>query len=191
MAEFSKLDPRETHARIASSEPGLELFLRHLPPPSGSEPRGIVLYVHGGTFPSALSIAYRLDGRSWRDEICASGFHVWGLDFHGFGYSDGYPDTDPDIPLGRTASASRQLEQAVRFIRAEHGVPQVCLIAHSWGTMVSGHLASRRPDLIHRMVFFGPIARRTPSAATPKLPASRLISLQDQWEALHSRRAGC
>ena len=30
-----------------------------------------VLYVHGATFPSALSIAYRFDvGRSWRDALC-------------------------------------------------------------------------------------------------------------------------
>src|SRR5437588_3922497 len=34
-------------------------------------------YVHGGTFPSGLSIAHRFDGRSWRDELCAAGFHVW------------------------------------------------------------------------------------------------------------------
>ena len=39
--------------------------------------------MHGATFPSALSIAHRFDGRSWRDELCDEGFHVWGFDFHG------------------------------------------------------------------------------------------------------------
>src|SRR3954447_7927730 len=113
---ISALDPRETHVWIPSSIAGLHLFLRHLPPATDVAPRGVVLYVHGGTFPSALSIAHRFDGRSWRDELCAAGFHTWGLDLHGFGaLSDPYPDPAGADPLGRTADASAQLVQAVRF----------------------------------------------------------------------------
>lgn len=180
---MQKLDPRETHFRIPSPRAGLHLFLRHLPPPEGKPSRGVVLYVHGGTFSSALSIAHRFDGRSWRDALCDAGFDVWGLDFHGFGhFSDTYLDSDPHTPLGRTADASRQLEAAVRFITAHQGVARLSVIAHSWGTMVSGHFAGRCPDLIDRMVFFGAIARRAPSAEAPKLPAWRLITLQDQWD---------
>ena len=67
MPDIPQLDPRETHALIPSPHPGLRLFLRHLPPPDGTAPKGVVLYVHGGTFSSALSIAHRFDGRSWRD----------------------------------------------------------------------------------------------------------------------------
>src|SRR5882757_1484017 len=84
----------ERRIRIPGPEAGLSLSLSHMPPTreGPAEPR-IVLYVHGGTFPSALSIAHRFDGRSWRDELCAAGFHVWGLDFHGFGrLSDPYPE---------------------------------------------------------------------------------------------------
>jgi pimeloyl-ACP methyl ester carboxylesterase len=177
------LDPCETTVRIPSPNRGLHLFLRHLPPADTAARRGIVLYVHGGTFPSALSIAHRFDGRSWRDALVDAGFDVWGLDFHGFGESDPYPDSDPSTPLGRTQDASRQLEHAVRFILAHHGQPRLSLVAHSWGSMVAGHLAGRCPDLIDRMVFFGPIARRDPQTDDPpKLPAWRLISLQDQWD---------
>jgi pimeloyl-ACP methyl ester carboxylesterase len=176
------LDPRETTVRIPSPNPGLHLFLRHLPPPADAAAAGgIVLYVHGGTFPSALSIAHRFDGRSWRDTLADAGFHVWGLDFHGFGESDPYPDSDPNTPLGRTNDASRQLERAVRFILAHHSRPRLSLVAHSWGSMVAGHLAGRRPDLVDRMVWFGPIARRDPLTDPQSLPAWRLISLQDQW----------
>jgi pimeloyl-ACP methyl ester carboxylesterase len=183
MTEAPKLDPRETHVRIPSPQSGLQLFLRHLPPPDGTRARGVVLYVHGGTFSSALSIAHRFDGRSWRDSLCDAGFHVWGLDFHGFGcFSDSYPDSDPTIPLGRTPDASRQLEAAIRFILAHHAVPRLSLVAHSWGTMVSGHVAGRCPDLIDRMVFFGAIARRAPLTEAPALPAWRLITLKDQWD---------
>jgi pimeloyl-ACP methyl ester carboxylesterase len=183
MTNAPKLDARETHAFVASPHAGLRLFLRHLPPPEAISPRDIVLYVHGGTFSSALSIAHRFDGRSWRDALCDAGFHVWGLDFHGFGrFSDPYPDTDPHTPLGRTADASRQLEAAVRFILAHHGAERLSLVAHSWGTMVSGHFAGRCPEMIDRMVFFGPIAQRLPLSDAPRLPAWRLITLQDQWD---------
>ena len=178
-----KMDPREIHIRIPSPHAGLKLFLRYLPPPDGTPSNGIVLYVHGGTFSSALSIAHRFDCRSWRDELCDAGFHVWGLDFHGFGYfSDPYTDQDPQTPLGRTADASRQLEAAVRYILSHHGSQRLSLVAHSWGTMVAGHLAGRCPDLIGPMVFFGPIAPRTPLTDAQRLPDYRMISLQDQWE---------
>jgi pimeloyl-ACP methyl ester carboxylesterase len=190
MAEsnFPKLDAREEHFLIPSKRNGLSLFLRYLAPRLEAEPHGgVVLYVHGGTFPSGLSIAHRFDGRSWRDELVTSCFHCWGLDFHGFGsFSDPYPEmADPaekHAPLGRAEDASRQLEQAVRFICAYHGVDRISLIAHSWGSIVSGRFAGRCPGLVERLVFFGPIAWRAPGADSPRLPGWRFISLQDQWD---------
>jgi pimeloyl-ACP methyl ester carboxylesterase len=183
-----KLDPSEEHFRIPSHHRGLSLFLRYAPPTrAGAGGERVVLYVHGGTFPSALSVAHRFDGRSWRDELCAAGFHVWALDFHGFGrLSDPYPEFErpaEDVaPLGRAADASLQLEQAFRFIRARHGVVRLSIIAHSWGTIVSGLFAGRHPNEVDRMVFFGPIARRDPPAERVSLPGWRLISLKDQWD---------
>ncbi len=182
-----KLDPKEAHLLIPSPCAGLRLFLRHMPPSETASRNGVVLYVHGGTFASALSIAHRFDGRSWRDELCDAGFDVWGLDFHGFGaFSDPYPamaePAEAHPPLGRTADASRQLEAAVRFILLHHAVARLSIIAHSWGSMVAGHLAGRCPELIDRLVMFGPISRRDPAGEAPRLPAWRLISLQDQWD---------
>jgi pimeloyl-ACP methyl ester carboxylesterase len=179
------LDPREQHFRIASTQPGLTLFLRCLSPPENTAPRGVVLYVHGATFPSALSIAHRFDGRSWRDELCAGGLHVWGLDFHGYGGSDPYPEMvecpEGCAPLCTVDDASQQLEHAVRFIRRHHAAERVSLVAHSWGTLVSGHFAARCPSLVDRLVLFGGIARRDGKAA-PDYPAWRLVSLEDQWQ---------
>jgi pimeloyl-ACP methyl ester carboxylesterase len=182
-----KLDPREEHFCVASPHRGLSLFLRYLPPRREAPPLSrTIVYVHGGTFPSALSIAHRFDGRSWRDELGAAGFHVWGLDFHGFGESDPYPEMtapgDAHPPLGRAAECSRQLEHAVRFICEQQRVPRVSMIAHSWGTIVAGELVGRRPELVHRLVFFGPIARRAPRGERRRLPGWRLISVTDQWE---------
>jgi alpha-beta hydrolase superfamily lysophospholipase len=145
-------------------------------------PRGrIVLYAHGGIFPSALSIAHRLDGRSWRDELCAAGFQVWGLDFHGFGrLSDPYPEmaepAEHHPPLGRAEDANRQLETAVHFICDRHGVERLSIVAHSWGSIASGRFAIRCPALVDRMVFFGPIASRPRQSDPVRLPAWRLIS---------------
>jgi pimeloyl-ACP methyl ester carboxylesterase len=180
------LDPRERHFRIASPVEGCRLFLRHLPPPAPAEDGAkIVLYVHGGTFPSALSIAHRFEGRSWRDTLCASGFDVWGLDFLGFGASDPYPamaaPADRTGPLGLAEDASRQIEAAVRFITAQHGVSRISLIAHSWGTIAAGRFAGACPDLVDRLVFFGPISRRSANGAAQRFPAWRLVSLDDQW----------
>jgi pimeloyl-ACP methyl ester carboxylesterase len=180
-----KLDPREEHFRIPSHHHGRSLFLRYMPP--CGEGDLVVLYVHGGTFPSALSIAHRFDGRSWRDELCATGLHVWALDFHGFGrLSDPYPEMEMPAegmpPLGRADDASRQLEFAVRFICNRHNVARVSIIAHSWGTIVTGRFAGRCPELVERLVFFGPIARREPKGDRILLPGWRLISLKDQWD---------
>ena len=49
-----KPDQREQHCRIPGPHPGLQLFLRRLEPVRGrAHP---VPDVHGGTFPSALSM---------------------------------------------------------------------------------------------------------------------------------------
>lgn len=188
----AKLDPNEQHFRTTSAIEGLSLFLRYLPPTSpqtgASETDAckIVLYVHGGSFPSALSIAHRLDGRSWRDELTGAGFHVWGLDFLGFGAADPYPEmagpVDPDNVLGRAEVASQQLERAVRFICEFHGVPRISIIAHSWGTIVTGRFAGHCPALVDRLVFFGPITWREKLAEPQAFPAWRLVSAKDQWD---------
>src|SRR5262245_44718170 len=187
-ASAQKLDPREQHFWIASPRRELRLFLRHLPPAARpNRPALIVLYVHGATFPSGLSIAHRFDGYSWRDALCAAGFDVWGFDFHGFGHSDRYPEMsappDANPALCRTQDASEQLEAAVRFILAKHGAASLSVLTHSWGSMPACRFAGRHPTLIDRLVLFGPIARRAPRRyeKPPSAPAWRIVTLEDQW----------
>jgi pimeloyl-ACP methyl ester carboxylesterase len=184
LASAPKLDPAEEHFRIPSHHEGLSLFLRYLPPTAARSGAGVVLYVHGATFPSALSIAHRFDGRSWRDELADAGFHVWGLDFHGYGLSDPYPAMT-DSPgggaaLGRAPDAASQIEWAVRFIVAHHGVSAISIIAHSWGTIAAGLFATRCPGLVERLVFFGPIARRQQEGPPPTLPAWVPVTVEAQ-----------
>jgi len=182
------MNHREKHFVIPGPNSNLRLFLRLLTSEKPlAEGRRAVIYVHGATFPSALSIAHRFDGRSWRDALCDAGFDVWGLDFYGFGYSDNYPEMDAPAeanpPLCVAEEAAAQLEAAVRFILEHQGLTSVSLIAHSWGSMVAGRFAGDHPTLIDRLVFFAPIARRDPPrySTRPTGPAWRLISIEDQW----------
>jgi len=184
---LEKLDPREVHFRVSGPIERLKLFLRHLAPVRPTGRTRAVLFVHGMSFPSALSIAHRFDGRSWRDELCDTGFDVWGLDFYGFGYSDRYAEmsqpAEQNPPLGQAAENSQQIECAARFICAQSAAPRISLIAHSGGTIGTAIFAIRNPELADRLVFFAPIARREPTNnPVPRFPAWRLISLEDQWE---------
>jgi pimeloyl-ACP methyl ester carboxylesterase len=115
------------------------------------------------SFPSALSIAHRFDGHSWRDQLCHTGFDVWGLDFYGFGCSDRYPEmnqpAESNPPLGQAQEIRRQTECAARFSCAQHAIPRISLIAHSGGTIGTALFAIRNPELVDRLVFFAPIAR--------------------------------
>lgn len=192
--EFStapRLDSREQHFRIPGPRQGLSLFLRFLPAQNARfQPRRAVLYVHGATFPSALSIAHRFDGKSWRDALGEAGFDVWGLDFYGFGHSDRYPEMDAapaDNPALCVADdAAKQLEATVRFILGHQNIEKLCLISHSWGSMPAGLFAGMHSALIDRLVLFAPIGRRGPRRyeAPASFPAWRIVTTEDQWDRL-------
>ena len=185
VSNFPKLDPREEHFRIPGPHPGLKLFVRYLP--AVHTQRRSVIYVHGATFSSALSIAHRLDGRSWRDALNDAGFDVWAFDLQGFGFSDCYPamdePADAHTPLCNAEDASAQLEAVVRFIREHQGVSRLSLISHSWGSMPAGLFAGKHPDMVDRWVLFGPGARRPPRRyeEAPSGPAWRVVTVEDQW----------
>ncbi|HEV3499826.1 MAG TPA: alpha/beta hydrolase [Bradyrhizobium sp.] len=191
MTDFSAapaLDSREQHFRIPGPRRGMSLFLRFLPAvKTPFQPRRSVLYVHGATFPSALSIANRFDGTSWRDALGEAGFDAWGLDLYGFGHSDRYPEMDrpaaDNSPLCVAADAAKQLETAVRFILGHQNIERLSLIAHSWGSMASGLFAGAHSALVDRLVLFAPIGRREPRRyeAPASFPAWRIVTPEDQW----------
>ena len=105
--DLPRLAAGKEHFCIAGPLPGKQLFLRLLRA-FGSRIRhqSPVLYVHGATFPSALSVASRFD--------------VGALDFYGFGHSDRYSQMDEPAeahaPLELAAAAEKQLAAAVQFI---------------------------------------------------------------------------
>src|SRR3546814_9447312 len=72
--DMTPTDVPETCHRIPSPVPALRSVLRRRQP-AGATGAPAVLYVHGATFPSALSVRYRFvtetDDRSWADALCA------------------------------------------------------------------------------------------------------------------------
>ena len=155
----------EEHFLIPFGTSGLRLFLRHLPPShAATEGTKAVLFVHGASFPSALAAAFPFGGHSWMEDLSQAGIDSWALDFMGYGGSDRYPQmSDPaakGAPLLRTEEASRQIEAAMRFLHDKQHIGKISLIAHSWGTLPSGLFATRHPELLDRLVLFGPVTLR-------------------------------
>jgi len=155
----------EEHFLVPFGTSGLRLFLRHLPPShSANGSTRSVLFVHGATFPSGLAAAFAFGGHSWMEDLSKAGVDSWALDFMGYGGSDRYPQmsdaTASGAPLLRTEEASRQIEAAMRFIHDTRHIEKLSIIAHSWGTLPSGLFATRQPDLLDRLVLFGPVTLR-------------------------------
>ena len=144
-----------------------------------------VLYVHGATFPSALSVAWRIEGRSWMDDLHAHGFDAWAFDFVGYGGSDRYSAmTDPQegAPLGRASQAASQIARVVEHICRETGRSRVSLVAHSWGTMPAGLYVTQGPERVDSLCLFGPIVQRQTQQPPDigSMPAWRFVTLAEQ-----------
>ena len=145
--------------RLPATDHRPSLFIRRQP--SGGAP---VLYVHGATFPSALSVGFDFGNGSWLDDWNARGFDAWAFDFAGFGESGRYAamsePADRHPPLGRAPEAAQQVADVVALIQRETG-RRVSLVSHSWGGAPASLATIAMPEAIDRLVLFAPIARRT------------------------------
>jgi pimeloyl-ACP methyl ester carboxylesterase len=169
--------------RLPASGSRPSLFVRRQPLAGGPA----VLYVHGATFPSALSVGFDFGGGSWLDDWNARGFDAWAFDFAGFGESGRYAamaePADRHRPLGRAPEAAEQIAAVLAVMRRETGQSRASLVAHSWGSMPAARAAIAEPDGVDRLVLFAPIARRTTGAAPATLPAWNDVTA----EAQHAR----
>jgi cytochrome P450/pimeloyl-ACP methyl ester carboxylesterase len=167
---------------------GFELFIMHQPAAAHGAARGGVLYVHGATFPSGLAVGFKLDGASWMDDLANAGFDVWAFDFHGYGGSSRYREmreaSTANGPLGRAPVVAEQIDAVVQFVLERTKRDRLHLIAHSWGTQPAALFASRNPNRVDRLVFFGPILRRElPNLPSPEsVPAYRFWTVDEQWK---------
>lgn len=166
-----------------TSDPALHLRRQR----ANGTARGAALYVHGATFPSALSLFFRFDGHSWADALNAAGFDAWGFDFAGYGESERYlamrQPADAAPPLGRVDAAERQLATALQAVRRLAGerLP-VHLIAHSWGTLAALRCAPAFADTLASLTLFGPVVQREGRRGEPaSAPAWRTLTIWEQY----------
>lgn len=144
----------------------------------------VVLYVHGATFPAALSVGWKMEGVSWMDMLQDAGMDAWAFDFAGYGGSDRPRAFDNDAmaapPYGTCEPAARQLGAVLQHIRRERPGTPIHVIAHSWGTLPAQQAAIDHPDLVSRLVLFGPVAVRDGEAPSGPAPAWSLIDAAHQ-----------
>lgn len=143
-----------------------------------------VLYVHGATFPAALSVGWKMDGVSWLDRLQAARMDAWAFDFAGYGGSDRPRVFDRDAtaspPFGQCEVAAGQVALVLQHIRRQRpGVP-IHVIAHSWGTLPAQQAAIDHPELVSRLVLFGPVSTRGGTADGSRLPAWDLVTAEQQ-----------
>lgn len=165
---------------------GLHVAVHHQAPgPDVRRGRGrAVLYIHGATFPSSLAMFWRFGDVSWADALTRAGFHVFGLDFLGFGASDRYAEpfaAGPDHIPGRALEVQEQIAAAVHHVRERVGVERIDLIAHSWGTMPAALFASAHPKLVERLVLFAPITARGGEETAASIGPWNIVTAGDQW----------
>ena len=161
-APSAQADPleRERLTLSAGGESDISLQVQR---PATVPARADVVYVHGGTFGADLSIYFRLDGRSWADQLTDEGFIVWGFDFVGYG-SSGRHVADLG-PAGEIGDALRDLRRVVDAVRQRNGGQPVVLLAHSRGAAIAARYAGERPSDVRALVLFAPIVSRPTNAA--------------------------
>jgi pimeloyl-ACP methyl ester carboxylesterase len=176
-----------TLTRVLTPVDGLSVAVHHQLPQCDAffEPRA-VLYVHGATFASTLSVFYRFDGLSWADTLAQAGFHVYGFDQIGFGDSDRYAEmsepADANAAVGRADCVARQIHAVIEHMQRELGVARVHLIAHSWGTTAAALYACRHAGSVERLVLFAPITAHSAGEAEQlRPPAWHLVTAEAQW----------
>jgi pimeloyl-ACP methyl ester carboxylesterase len=148
---------------VPALDPGITLHLHNKHPPLSASQRGagIVLFVHGATFPASSTFDVPLRGASWMDRIAAAGFDTYALDLRGYGGStrpaamSQPPEANP--PFARTDEAVRDIAAAVDFILARRAATQLTLIGWSWGTTTTAAYAARHPDKVGRLVLVSPV----------------------------------
>jgi pimeloyl-ACP methyl ester carboxylesterase len=178
----------EETVRIPGPVQGLKLGLRHAWSASDSGAgRSVVLLLPGAAVPVSGNPDYPFTpGRSLLTALAETGLDIWAMDYYGYGNSDRYPQmqqpANNDI-LGTAADCAAQTEAAVAFIRQKRRVERVMLIGDSAGSMVAGVFATRHPDLISRLILFGPVTPFTDGPTSKRAPAAyALLTPKDLWD---------
>lgn len=142
---------------------GLKIAITHTQPHIRSYDYP-VLFLHGSSFPSALAFNFRIEGKSWMEDLSEKGYDVYALDFLGYGNSDRYPEMKSGSsigkPLGTALDVYLDVDKAVDFVLGKTGKDKVYLIGHSWGGSVAALYATKFSNKISKLVLFAGVTAR-------------------------------
>lgn len=125
----------------------------------------VLVLAHGSATAGRESFDLKVPGRpeySLMDFLAKQGFDVFAPDMRGFGSS-----TQPEGHI-TTEQAASDLNAVVDFICKLRGVPQVRLLAWSWGTQYSGQFVMAHPHKVARYAAYAQM-----HADSPDLKARR------------------
>lgn len=125
----------------------------------------VLVLAHGSATAGRESFDLKVPGRpeySLMDFLAKQGFDVFAPDMRGFGSS-----TKPEGHI-TTEQAASDLNAVVDFICKLRGVPQVQLLAWSWGTQYSGQFVMAHPHKVARYAAYAQM-----HADSPDLKARR------------------
>lgn len=169
--QINTMEILKTQSHISN----LEIAINHIVPNVVSNDYPI-LFLHGSTFPTALSFDFKMNNVSWMSSLSSNGYDVYGLDFLGYGNSDRYPEMESTSKgtkvVGRAADVYLDVERAVEMILKKTGKNKIYLIGHSWGGTVAGLFAAKFPDKIDKLVLFAAITTRNETSEIENIEGS-------------------
>ncbi len=146
---------------------GLRLFVweKFAGSPQG---KPVLVLAHGSATAGRESFDLKVPGHpefSLMDYLARQGFDVFALDVRGFGSS-----TRPESFL-TTEQAASDLKAVVDHLVQLRGVPQVHLLAWSWGTQYSGQFVMAHPQKVARYATYAQMHANSPDleARRPRL----------------------
>lgn len=146
---------------------GLRLFVweKYQGSPQG---KPVLVLAHGSATAGRESFDLRVPGHpeySLMDFLARQGFDVFALDVRGFGSS-----TRPENFL-TTEQAASDLDAVVDHLLKLRSVPQVNLLAWSWGTQYSGQFVMAHPQKVARYAAYAQMHAKSPDleARRPRL----------------------
>lgn len=194
------IDHRVPHVSTVPANKGapVEIFVREKVSSSeSSNPRPVVLMVHGGVSPSTLAFDVEYESYSWMAYLARAGFDVFAMDMTGYGKS-AHPRMDDPCNVGpalqktlipktlkeackpshpfqlvNRQSEHDELDRVIEYIRKLRGVEKVNLLGWSGGGYRTGTYTSERPEKVERLVIFASsnYSRKNSSAPPAALPA--------------------
>jgi pimeloyl-ACP methyl ester carboxylesterase len=170
---------------VPAVDSGISLYVRNKHPQGVTKfpAERILLYVHGGTYPSETAFDLPLNGFSWMDYIARRGYDVYLVDVRGYGKSTRPTEMDKPAadnePIVRTDTAVKDVGAAVDFILKRRGVSKINLLGWSWGTSIMGWYTVQNNDKVNKLVLYAPGWIRNTASLTDsggKLGAYRTVT---------------